>query len=96
MSTDPRIEAAAAAVLASWTDEKEYGLPYEIAAVALAAADAVHPLRNLTDADIERAAFPLDPLAFRGKAHDPDYQVFRDRAKATARAVVAALRGGEA
>uniref|UniRef100_UPI003F499B6E hypothetical protein n=1 Tax=Arthrobacter silvisoli TaxID=2291022 RepID=UPI003F499B6E len=68
MTTDPRIEAAARAEFnsvwrgASWDGPvnpttEETRDKFRIATAAgLAAADAVDPLRNPTEADIERAA----------------------------------------
>ena len=56
MSTDPRIEAAAKAVAEKqnvpFVGKKQCG----IAEVALAAADAVDPLRNPTEIALVRAA----------------------------------------
>lgn len=108
MSTDPRIEAAARAVAEKqnvpFVGKKQCG----IAEVALAAADAVDPLRNPTDDDIERVEKELyehrvNGLTCLNHPSTPERQVWccpcgehditESRRKHMARAVVAALRG---
>lgn len=94
MTADPRIEAAAKALRAHGAPteafpEDEYDCCAE---VALAAADAVDPLRNPTEDDIDRAAKALLGR-FPGCDWDRDVE-YRDFLRDDVRAVVAALRGG--
>lgn len=87
MTTDPRIEAAAKAIQRNWLR-----MEGNLAEAALAAADAVDPLRNPTEDDIERAA-EAAALVVDNTRWDHMGQIRRDEYMEAARSVVAALRG---